>query len=71
MDGGHESLNNSKVIMDDLSQRSQAVSGAGGIGHNLHAGLVSILVDSHDKHGGIRGGCRDNNLLGASLKKKK
>ena len=70
MDSGHEPLNNSKVIVDDLGQRSKAVGGTGGIGNDLHARLISILVDSHDKHGGVGGGCRDNNLLGASLKKK-
>ena len=31
MDGGHEAFNNGEVVMDDLSKRSQAVGGAGGI----------------------------------------
>ncbi|KAF3815999.1 hypothetical protein GH733_016104 [Mirounga leonina] len=35
MDGGHGSLHDAKVVMDDLGQRSQAVGSAGGIADNL------------------------------------
>ena len=55
MESGKKSLNNPKVVVDHFSQGSKAVGCAGGIGHNLHARLVGILIDTHYEHGGIRG----------------
>merc|ERR1712002_1126557 len=55
MDCSHESLLNSKVIMDDFGQGGQAVGGAGGITDDGHGGgVIFVLVDSHDKHWSIR-----------------
>lgn len=67
VDSGHETLHNLKVVMNDLGKRSQAVGGAGGVGNNLHGWLVSLKVDSTDKHGGISTGGRNDDLLGTTL----
>ena len=32
MDSGHETLDNAKLVIDDLGQRSKAVSGARSVG---------------------------------------
>mmetsp|Transcript_11674 Transcript_11674/g.23944 ORF Transcript_11674/g.23944 Transcript_11674/m.23944 type:complete len:403 (-) Transcript_11674:236-1444(-) len=66
MDSGHETFLQAKFIINDLGQRSKAVSGTGGIGHNIHGRFILLIVDSHDKHGGIRGRSRDDNLLGST-----
>jgi hypothetical protein len=67
VDGGHEALNDSEVVVDDLGERCQAVGGARGVGDDVEVGLVGLLVDTHDEHGGIGGWGRDDNLLGATL----
>lgn len=67
VDGGHETLNDAVLVVDDLGERSQAVGGARGVGEDLNVGLVAVLVDTHDEHGGIRRGSRDDDLLGATL----
>jgi len=67
VDGGHETLNNSELIVDDLGERSKAVGCAGSVGDDLNVRLVGLLVDTHDVHGGIGRRCRDDNLLGATL----
>merc|ERR1719462_336519 len=70
MDGAHESLNDSEVVIDDLDQRSQAVGGAGSVADNGHGWVELVVVDSHDEHGGIGAGGRDHNLLGTTLEVK-
>lgn len=67
MDGGHEALNDGEVVVDDLGERCQAVGGARGVGDDVDVGLVGLLVDTHDIHGGVGGWGRDDNLLGATL----
>ena len=67
MNGGHETLDNAEVIVNNLGQGSEAVGGAARVGHDSHAWVVRILVDSHDEHGGVGGGSGDNNLCCASL----
>ena len=51
----------------NLGQGSKAVGGAASVGDNVQLGLVLVLVDTNNEHGGIltRGG--DNNLLGTTL----
>ena len=66
VDGGHETLLEAKLVVDDLGQRGKAVGGARGVGNDIHGGLVLLLVDAHDEHGGITGGGGDDNLLGAA-----
>jgi hypothetical protein len=65
--GGHESLHDSKALVDDGGQRCEAVCRAGRIRHNVDALVVSVVVDTHDKHRGvILGGCGDEHLLCAT-----
>mmetsp|Transcript_5817 Transcript_5817/g.16589 ORF Transcript_5817/g.16589 Transcript_5817/m.16589 type:complete len:360 (+) Transcript_5817:73-1152(+) len=66
VDGGHESLHDIKLDIEDLGEGGQAVGGARGVGKD---GLSTVLgvVHSHHKHGGVGRGSRDDNLLGASL----
>ncbi|KAG8235308.1 hypothetical protein J437_LFUL015711 [Ladona fulva] len=53
MNSGHETFNNSKVIMDDFCKRSKAVCGARGIGNHIHRRLIGFLVYTKHKHGCI------------------
>merc|ERR1719234_209016 len=66
MHGGHESLHDGEVVIDNLGYRSQAVGGAGSIANNLHVGSVGVLINPHDEHGSISRGGRDDDLLSAS-----
>ena len=67
VDGGHESLGDAEVVVDDLGERGQAVGGAGSVRDDVVLGLVGIQVDSADEHGGISRGGRDDDLLGTTL----
>ncbi|KAF3823704.1 hypothetical protein GH733_007172 [Mirounga leonina] len=67
VDGGHESLHDAKVVMDDLGQRGQAVGGAGGIADNLERVVILLMVHTHHEHGGIGRGSRDDDPLGPAL----
>ena len=67
--GGHQTLHDTKVVIDDLCQRREAVGGAGGVGNDLHILGVGVLVNAHNKGGslGILGRSGDDDLLGAAL----
>lgn len=67
VDGGHQTLNETELVVDDLGKGSQAVGGARGIGEDVDVGLVLVVVDTHDEHRGISRGGRDDDLLGATL----
>ena len=67
VNGGHQTLEDTEVVVDDLGQGGQAVGGARGVGHNLHVRLVGVLVDTHDKHGSVGRGSGDDDLLGATF----
>mmetsp|Transcript_17888 Transcript_17888/g.26244 ORF Transcript_17888/g.26244 Transcript_17888/m.26244 type:complete len:338 (-) Transcript_17888:429-1442(-) len=66
MDSGHETLGDSELIIDNLSKRSKTIGGTGGVGYNIHGGLILFLVNSHNEHRGISGRSRDDDLLGTS-----
>lgn len=68
VDGGHETLDDGELVVDDLGEGSKAVGGARGVGDDIGAAVVGLLVDTHHVHGGISGGSRDDDLLGAALK---
>jgi len=70
VDGGHETLNDTELVVDDLGEGSKAVGGARGVGKDLDVGLVGLLVDTHDEHGGVSRGSGDDDLLGATLQVK-
>lgn len=67
VDGGHETLNDGVLVVDDLGEGSKAVGGARGVGEDVDVGLVFLLVDAHDEHGGVGGGSGDDDLLGTTL----
>ena len=67
VDGGHETLNDAEVVVDDLGEGSQAVGGARGVGDDGGLAIVGLLVDAHHVHGGIRRRGRDDDALGATL----
>ena len=62
MDGGHETLLDPELVIDDLGEWRQAVGGAGRVGDNVHAGLVAEMVNTHHEHRGVRRGSRYDNL---------
>ena len=66
MDGGHQSLGDAERVVDDLGHGSQAVGGAGGVGHHIHIRRVELVVDAHDESGGhiVLGRCGNDDLLG-------
>lgn len=67
VDSGHETLNQTPVVVDDLGKGSETVGGARGVGDDLVFRLVSIEIDTTDEHGGISRGGRDDDLLGTTL----
>jgi len=67
VNGGHQTLDNSKVVVDNLGQRRQTVGSARSVGDDVVLGLVSVQVYSTDKHGSVGRGGRDDDLLGTSL----
>lgn len=69
VDGGHETLNDSVVVVDDLSEGGEAVGGARGVGDDVLVSLVVVVVDSDDVGGGalVLSGGRHDDLLGSSL----
>mmetsp|Transcript_8301 Transcript_8301/g.23895 ORF Transcript_8301/g.23895 Transcript_8301/m.23895 type:complete len:343 (-) Transcript_8301:1-1029(-) len=67
VDGGHKTLDDSELVVEDLCQRCQAVGGARGVAQDGGAAVLRV-VDAHHVHGGVvlgRGG--DDDALGASL----
>ncbi|KAF3817921.1 hypothetical protein GH733_014793 [Mirounga leonina] len=66
MDCGHESLHDTKVVMNDLGQKGQIVGGAGGIVDNLEE-VVILMVHIHHKHGDISRRGRDDDPFGPTL----
>lgn len=67
VDSGHETLKETELVVDNLGEGSQAVGGAGGVGEDVDVSLVVGVVDTHDEHGGVSGGGRDDDLLGTTL----
>lgn len=67
MDSGHQTLNDAKLLVDDLSERSKAVGGARGVREDRDVGLVGLLVDADNVHGSVVRGSGDDDTLGATL----
>ena len=68
MDGGHQSVGDAPLVVQHLGDGGQAVGGAGGVRHKIHAGIIGCMVDAHNKHGSIVFGRRGHdNLLGAGI----
>ena len=67
VDGGHEALHDTEVVIDNLCERGKAVGCAGGIGDDFVVASVALVVDAQNVHWGISGGSRDDDLLCAAL----
>jgi hypothetical protein len=65
--GGHQALDDAKVVVDNLGQWGQAVGGARSVRDDLEVGGVLLLVDTNNEHWGVLGWSRDDDLLGATL----
>jgi len=68
VDGGHETLNDTKLVVDNLGEGRKAVGRAGRVGDDSVLGIVCVKVDTADEHGGIRRRSGDDDLLGTALK---
>jgi hypothetical protein len=79
VNSGHQSFNDSVLIVDNLEsvsakrlwylgERGETVSGAAGITNDFVFGLVGIEIDTTDEHGCVCGWSRDDDLLCSSLK---
>ena len=66
MNGRHEAFDNAKFFVNHLGQGSEAIGGTRGIGQDRFSGILSV-IDTHDKHGSILAGSRNNDTLGAAL----
>lgn len=60
VDGGHETLNNTEVIVDDLGQWGKAVGGARSVGEDVDVWGVLVLVDTNDEHWSVSGRSGDD-----------
>lgn len=67
VDSGHETLNETEVVVDNLSKGGKAVGGARSVREDVDVGLVFLVVDTHNEHGGISRRSRDDDLLGTTL----
>lgn len=68
MDGGHETLNDTELVVKDLGERSEAVSGARGVGDDLRSlGVIGVKVNTTHIHGCVSRGSRNDDLLSAAL----
>src|SRR5699024_2741262 len=66
--GGHQALGDAERLVQNLSDRSQAVGGAGSVGNKGHILGVGVLVNAHNEHRGVvLGRCRHDNLLCAAV----
>lgn len=53
VDSSHEPLNNTELVVDDLSERGQTVSGARSVREDLDVLGIFLEVDTADEHGGV------------------
>jgi hypothetical protein len=71
VDSGHQPLNDTELVIEDLGERSQAVGGARSVGKNVDVLVVLLEVYTADEHGGIGRGGGDDDLLGTTLQVKR
>jgi len=67
VNGGHQTLDDTKLVVDDLGERGQAVGGAGSVGNDGVLRVVGIQVDTANEHWGIGRRSGDDDLLGTAL----
>ena len=49
VNGGHQTLYDAELVVDNLGQRSQAVGGAGSVRNDLHILGVLVVVYAHNE----------------------
>jgi len=63
VNGGHETFEDAVLVVDNLSEGSKTVGGAGSVRDDVKVALVFLFVDTHNEHGGIiLGRSRHDNL---------
>ena len=67
MDGGHQTLDDTEAVVDNLGKRGQTVGCTGSVGDDGVLGVICVQVDTTNEHWGIGGGSGDNDLLSATL----
>ncbi len=64
VNGGHKTVLDAPVVVENLGKRSKAVGGAGSVGNVVHVLGVGVVVNAHYEHGGVvLGGSGHNDLL--------
>ena len=67
VNGGHESLVDAPVVVENLGNGSQAVGGARRVGNNGHVRAEAFVVDADNEDGSVVAGWRrDDDLLGTA-----
>ena len=66
VDGGHQAFNDTEVVVDDLSQRSEAVGGAGCVRHDILASVSFEVCTTNEHWGVVFGRTSQNNFLRTS-----
>jgi hypothetical protein len=67
VDGGHETLDDAELVVDNLGEGRKAVGRAGRVGDDGVLGVVRLKVDTADEHGCVSRGRRNDDLLGSTL----
>ena len=67
VNGGHQTLNDNKVVVDNLGKRGQTVGRAGSVGDDGVFWIVFVQVDTADEHWGIGRRSGDDDLFGPTF----
>jgi len=65
--GRHQTLDDGELVVDNLSERREAICRARGVGDNVNVRRVFVFVDPQHKHRCVCGGSRDDTLLRVAL----
>lgn len=67
VDSGHQTLDNTELVVDNLGKRGKAVGGARSVGNNVVFAVILVEIDTADEHGSICGWGGDDDFLGATF----
>lgn len=68
VDGGHETFNDTELVIEDLSDGGKTVGGTRSIGNDVLGSLVILVVNTINEGGGVvLSGSREDNLLSTTL----
>mmetsp|Transcript_62525 Transcript_62525/g.152226 ORF Transcript_62525/g.152226 Transcript_62525/m.152226 type:complete len:294 (+) Transcript_62525:420-1301(+) len=65
MDRGHETFDDTELLVQDLGHRRETVGRTRRVGEDVGTGVFGV-VDTHDVHGSIGRRCRDDDLLAST-----